>query len=117
MVFNSSSFLVFFLLFFPIYWFINNRFSVTVRNNGALDANDVLLVLYLNEPDTAEMRQLSHANVPVVHGLESVTVQLADFRVPDGTRDLWVLLDPKFQLSESQKAAGVTRLQRQVKKP
>ena len=32
MVFNSVSFLIFFLLFFPIYWFINNRCSVIIRN-------------------------------------------------------------------------------------
>lgn len=32
MIFNSSIFLVFFLLFFPLYWLINNKNSTTIRN-------------------------------------------------------------------------------------
>ncbi|MFY0644592.1 MAG: MBOAT family protein [Bacteroidia bacterium] len=32
MVFNSSIFLVFFLLFFPIYWAINKSFTIPIRN-------------------------------------------------------------------------------------
>lgn len=32
MIFNSASFLVFFLLFYFIYWIINNKFSFQVRN-------------------------------------------------------------------------------------
>lgn len=32
MVFNSITFLVFFILFFHLYWFINNKYSVKVRN-------------------------------------------------------------------------------------
>lgn len=32
MVFNSITFLVFFIIFFIIYWFLNNKFSINVRN-------------------------------------------------------------------------------------
>jgi alginate O-acetyltransferase complex protein AlgI len=46
MVFNSITFLIFFLLFFPIYWRINNRNSIQARNILILIASYVFYAFW-----------------------------------------------------------------------
>lgn len=76
--------------------------TATIRNLGVLDAADVTAMLFANDVDTPEGRQLSHRHLACVRGRESVTVSFDEAPLPEGTQQIYVVVDPRFQLAESQ---------------
>ncbi|MDP6527195.1 MAG: hypothetical protein QGH15_23790, partial [Kiritimatiellia bacterium] len=84
--------------------------SVTIANRGVLDARDLLVLLYCEEPDTPKTRQVAHKPLPLVRGMESAGTTFEDVALLPGTEELWVVIDTKRQLSAAQRDAGVYSL-------
>lgn len=94
--------------------FDGKNVTVTVANRGVLDARDLLVLVYCEEPDTPKTRQVAHKPLPLVPGMESARMTLEDVALLPGTDELWVVVDTKRQLSAAQREAEVYSLRKCV---